>query len=509
MPISFNKYINIVSGVGGAAQAATRDLTFRLFTTSGEVFPDVIAEFSRDQLGDIADLFGSGSEEYQRALFYFGFVSKSLSQPKSISYVRWANNGTPPIIHGSAPATIAVLQATYTAGTPGDFFITIGADTLHVQNLDFSAATTYSDVATALQSAIQTQGASFPSFVGASVSYNAVDNRFDFISSSVGDLTISSAVGTTLDAAVNLGWLDSATFINGVNAQSVTDILSASTEENNNFGSFDFIRKTDNLSLAEVKEAAQWSQAQNVRFQFQHHVTAVDAAAWAAELGDIGSLGLSLVNDIASDDYPEMLPCAVLAATDYTRRAAVQNYMYQQAELEASVTTTADSNAYDALNINYYGNTQQAGQILSFYQRGFLMGTGTDPVDMGVFANEQWLKDDIGVKLMNSFLGLPQIPASQTGRSQLLAAVQPTINQGLTNGAISTGKDLTEVQKIFITNITGNELSWRDVQSNGYWIDIEIVEEQENNQTIYVAKYTLIYSKNDVVRKVDGQHVLI
>jgi hypothetical protein len=166
---------------------------------------------------------------------------------------------------------------------------------------------------------------------------------------------------------------------------------------------------------------------------------------------------------------------------------------------------TAD--AYDLINVNYYGSTQQAGQIISFYQQGLLQGASitTNIIDMGAYVNEIWLKDAASSAIMNLLVTLPQIPANNQGRNQILAILQGVINTALNNGTISVGKTLTVPQQMFITQATGDPLAWYQVQNAGYWVDV-IITKSGNN---FIATYTLIYSKNDVIRKVVGVHTLI
>ncbi len=200
----------------------------------------------------------------------------------------------------------------------------------------------------------------------------------------------------------------------------------------------------------------------------------------------------------------------ILAATDYRHRNATQNYMFQQATLTPSVTTTRESDRLDALRVNYYGRTQTAGQTRDFYQRGVLMGGASAPTDMNVYANEQWLKDAAGSAIMELLLSVAKISANEQGRAQLIATLQNIINQALSNGTISVGKNLNNAQQLYITNMTGDVNAWRQVQTSGYWLDcvIEPVV-TEDSRAEYKAVYTLIYSKDDAIRKVEGAHILI
>lgn len=205
--------------------------------------------------------------------------------------------------------------------------------------------------------------------------------------------------------------------------------------------------------------------------------------------------------------FPEQVPMMVLAATDYYAVNSVQNYMFQGpfASLFPMVSSDSAKDMYDAASVNYYGNTQQAGQPVNFYQTGVLQGASPSPLDMTTYANEMWLKDAITTEILNVFIGSTQVPANAQGRAQILASLQAVINTALLNGTISVDKELSQQQKAFITAQSGDPRAWYQVQSIGYWVDCRIV----NTAGVYSAEYILIYSKDDVIRKVDGRNVLI
>ena len=143
------------------------------------------------------------------------------------------------------------------------------------------------------------------------------------------------------------------------------------------------------------------------------------SAAVSALLIGFAGTGMTLV-DPAQPFYPEMLPMMILASTNYAARSSVKNYMFQQdSRLSPTVVTTALANVYDPLRINYYGQTQTAGQNISFYQRGFLGGGATAPVNMNTYANEQWLKDLAGSRIMSLLLSLERVSANAAGRGSV------------------------------------------------------------------------------------------
>lgn len=208
--------------------------------------------------------------------------------------------------------------------------------------------------------------------------------------------------------------------------------------------------------------------------------------------------------------FPEMLPMSIQAATNYNALNSVQNYEFQQiAGLVSTVTTDALADSYDAMKINYYGQTQTAGQLLSFYQTGVLCGLPVDPAYMNIYSNEIWLKDAMSSTAMSLLMGLAAISASNQGVLQLTAVLRSVISQALSNGTISVGKPLSAVQKLYITQITGDATAWQQVQNSGFVLLVAIVPQPNTTPVKYQAVYTLVYSKDDVISKVVGTHNLI
>ena len=332
--------------------------------------------------------------------------------------------------------------------------------------------------------------------------------RFNFVSGEEANASISVTAGTSDDVAGAIGWLTGAILASGSLTESITNVLTESSEASNNFGSYAF---QPSLTEEQVVESATWNAGNNVLYQYQVPVTAANAAAYSAALLDLAGTGITLLNESEPNEYPEMLPMAILGATNYEAQNSVQNYMFQMGALTPSVTTGADATLYDNQRINYYGNTQTAGQTREFYQRGVLTGNPqNDPVDMNTYANEQWLKDDTGARIMTLLLSLARVPGNPTGRGQLLAVIQDTINLALLNGTFSIGRPISTTQQLFITEQTGDPLAYQQVASSGYWVNVTLdTVETPDNRTEFRGVYTLIYTKDDAIRMVEGTHILI
>lgn len=500
MAIKLNRYVDITSVVGASANVGTRQLIGRFYDDNALIPTNSDVEF--DNLDDVGNYFGTDTEEYSRAAFWFGWVSKNGTDAQSISFARWASAATAPQIFGAIqPQTLNAWKAI----TAGSFTLALAGTSHTLTAMDFSGANSLADVAGVIQTKIRAQATTM--WTGATVTYDPVRGSFNFTGGVTGaNSSISVTAGTGgADVAAQLGWLSpSAILSDGIAVQSITDVLNTSANANNNFGSFTFIA---DLAEDQILEAATWNAAQDNMFLYSVRCTSANATDLQTELANINDCTLTLCP--ITTEYPEQVPMMIMSSTDYNAVNSTQNYMFQIFNLTPSVTTDADADTYDALKINYYGQTQTAGQLIQFYQRGFMQGLPNSPLYQNVYANEVWLKDAAGAAIMTVLLSQNKIPANAAGRAKILNILQGVINQALSNGTISVGKALNVNQQLYITNATGDPDAWRQVQNIGYWVDVQIVTAVVDGITVYKAVYTLIYSKDDVILKVEGSDILI
>jgi hypothetical protein len=568
MPIPMSKYVQITSGVGGGSSNAVRQLVGCIFTPSSLVDPLVPLTF--EDVADIGNYFGTASEEYLRAVLYFGYISPTIRQPQSLSFARLVRSASPASIFGAKgtyssaglAAVIAGMIAfnfgdTPTVATAGAFvvgtqytitsvgttnFVSIGASAstvgivfiatgvgagtgtatstgnVCVTGVNLSANSSLSNAAANLQTAFRLSVDA--RLTTCSVSYDAVNSRFDFVASSTPVTTsafsISQIGSGVTDLAAELGWYASAGAL-VISSSLVTTPVQAFTNTiaiSNNFGSLCFTNSAA-LTLSEQMAVSSYNNTLNVSFLYHINVKPESYAAASAALLSFSGTGLTYELDTLTQ-FPEMIPMAIEAATDYTQRNGVVNYMYRQIPgITPSVTDSPSnptlSTTLDAARVNYYGQTQNSGQLLSFYQNGVLCGLSTEPQAMNVYANEQWFKSYITSNILNLQLALPQISANKQGIGQITAVLQDAITTALFNGTISVGKALTTIQQLYITTQTGDNNAWLQVANIGYWFTVNITSAVDPNSglTIYSANYTIIYAKNDAVQKVVGTHVLI
>lgn len=500
MPIKSTLYVKITSGVIGASSVKTQELTGRRFTTNPLV---PVGKIVTVLPGGAADYFGSGTDEARFASQYFSYISPApASQANNLQFAAYSPTARTPTIFGSK---LTSTLAQFKDVTNGSLSIQLGDDVAQLTSVDLTSATSFADVASTIQTALRLQ--SGPQYAAATVSFNAVKNEFT-VTGSVAQPGAAKFIpvtgGNDVGALMGLGGVG-AVESPGSAAQTPLEAFVAAEQITDSFGSASF---PGVIAIEQTLDLASYVAEQNIKYQLYVSVNRTNYETYSAAL--IGTPSVGLILNETANEWKESLPMAIMAATDYQRRNATINYMFRQSSLTADVTDTAEAIALNDARINYYGDTAVAGQTILFFQRGFLMGGVTAPVDMNVHANEQWFKAAAAAALLSMQLALNKIPANDDGRGYILVQLADLISQAKFNGTISVGKTLTTLQKVAITQLTGDADAWQSVQTDGVWYDVVIVPVvQTSGVTEYVAKYTIAYSKNDVVRKIEGSHNLV
>lgn len=506
MTISMTRYVNIVSGVGGGAGVRSRELILRIISNNSVIPPNSIYEFSN--IESVGEVFGLDSPEYARATPYFAFISKSIGKPRKIAFSRYLATAVAPIISGDS---VPKILTNFTSQTAATLRLVIDGAVTNVPAIDLSAATTLTNVATLIQTAIRAIVAA-PQLATASVTYNASTNQFTFMGTVVGSGVISCVnSGLPTDISVALGWSTSAAVASpGLPADTPLTAVVRMAGISSNFGSFLFQIATQ-PTLVELTPVSAWNDTQNNKYMYCVPCTAALIGSYYTALKGFSGTGVTIVSSLNGTDFSEQCPAEILAATNYSLPNSTQGYMYYQFPSRVpTIASDIDADLMDASRGNYIGSTETAGQDLSFYQRGVLMGGSQAAVDMNVYANEMWFKDDIAVKLMSMFLNSPRVPANLQGRGQVMTTIQVSIDSAKLNGTISPGKALNNDQKSFITTVTNNPRAWRQVESVGYYLDVQFQSIiTTDSRTEWVAVYTLVYGKDDAIRKIEGTNNLI
>lgn len=500
MSIKMSRYVRIISAVTGATSVAQQQLIGRRFTTNPLVPIDKIVSVGP---GGADEYFGVDSPEAQFARQYFSYISPSpANQAPELQFCAYVSSPRQAQVYGYKTNTsLEEFQEVLV----GVIRITIGGSDHTVTEIDLSEETSLEDVANAVSVAVNSEIGPDSEVI---ITFDPLEGAFKVESATVGPdkIIITAAQGQDLGTMMGLAGAQ-AISSPGSDEQTPLEAFQAAEQITDSFGTVSW---GSSIDLDDALPVADYVSGENVKYQVYWSVNSSNAEEWSEALIDTASNGLILNG--TEGEYKEALPQAVMAATDYDRTNSAINYMFRQSglTLTSDVTTDAMADFYDNLRVNYYGQTATAGQNISFFQRGYLMGGPTAPVDMSVHANEQWLKAYVRSQLMSLFLATRRIPANLDGRGMVLAITQGAVNKALNNGTIIVGKTLTDLQKVAILQGTNDPLAWHDVQNNGYWMDAEITQETGSSGiTEYICKYTLFYSKGDAVRKIEGSHNLV
>lgn len=505
--LPFKRYVRVTSGAIGQGGTVQRELIGRLFTTNPRMDADEVLEFSN--AAAVGRYFGFASQEYLRAVKYFGWLSPTLNTARSLSYARYVPQEVAPMVFGGTPSSLDVIRS---MGTTASLSLTIGGTTYTPQAIDVATdITTYADVAAVIQTAVRASSTDTV-VTEATVTFDALAGAFNLVAGLDGNSDISVNSSPLSDA---VGWTvaDGMITTSGHVQQSPVESIQLADSISNNYASVAFLAP---LSLQQHLLNAQALQAiDDTSYVYCVPVLASDLPTWPSAMGGVPGVAMTLVSDDDDDDddgsdYAEMAPMIMMAATNYNDRNATFGYMYREFDFPVTVTQEAVADACDAARVNYYGRTQEAGRTFSFYQKGYLMGPNTAPLDQSVYANEVWLKSRARVLLMDLLRSQPELPANETGRLYGSSTLHQLIDEGLRNGVISVGKTLDNLQRAAVTTLSADGNAWRQVENVGYWLDVVITSKtNEAGVREYTLEYLLIYSKKDVIRSINGRHALV
>ena len=499
MAISQAKYVEIVSTTEPTTSVARRELIGRFYTSSDKLKTGDILDLT--SLDSVALLFGNTSTEYNVADKYFRYISATNVRPTKIGFANFNPNGRKATLKATkAPATLEALKAV----TAGAMKIDLGGVASDVTDINLSECADLAAVATAIQTAIRAVTANGEIWTAATVTYSATDSAFILQGGTIADSQIgyasAAASGTNLSAMIK--WDEaSAPFLSaGTVAETPSEALARTMDINNNCGSFAFI---DALTTEQIAAVASWNHSQNVEYMYSVAVSNVNYTTVQNAVKDYDGCALTY----SLDGLSYYMPMAIMAGTDYTSTSGTVIYMFRKfANETATVNSDALSTTLDALRINYYGQTQSSGQNLAFYQRGYLQGA---IADMGVYANEIWLKSEIRALSLSLLLNKNKIPANKAGEGLFRTALQSVLDTAIDNGTILANKSLTAEQKSAVLDITGEDDAYQLIEQNGYWIKVTTIQAVVNGVTDYHLKYTLVYAKGDAIRKIEGLDILL
>lgn len=410
----------------------------------------------------VRDYFGPSSGEYKFATDYFNANTSKTRAPQSIIFCNYVTSAAAAWIRGAeVESTVSELEAI----EDGAMKITIAGTEIALSGVSFDGLTSYSAIASALQTKIRAAGESAV-FTAATVEWDASFKAFKItLGANTADDTISyasaPASGTDLSAALKLRETDGAV-ISDVNPGALTASEYMDKITNITKAFFSFTRlwsiSDDAARIAEDLAFAKWNAEQGIRFAYiEYDKSAVDknansAVDFASKLTEAGYGG-------TAPNYGESGLAAFIMGT-----MAAVNFELPDSRITAAYKTglntqvTIDNDAdYDALTkkgYNGYVRDASAANTFTGYQRGTVSGPYKF---LDSYGNHVWLNDRLQVSLRSTLGNVNALPYNDASYGVLLGSIKNDIDTAVQAGVINLGIEPSSEAVTNISTITGIE----------------------------------------------------
>ena len=442
--------------------AGGTDLEFNgLFLTKNALIPtgNPLMEFT--SADTVAAFFGETSAEYDAASVFFLGYNNSFSKPRKLMFGRRVDAAVGAWLRGAKyNGTLAEIQAV----TAGALTITINETEIALSSLDFSAVTSYSDAATVLETALDSD------LAGVTVAFSSLTGAFQINSPSTGaSEEISFASGTVADL-LNLTENAGAVISHGSDALTQTANMNAIKRESQNWVTFTTLYTADD---SEHLGLAEWASKQGIEYLY---------VGWTADARLLVQGSDNSIADKIKDAeygatalvYDNVNVAAFVmgeaASINWERYQGTINFAFKHIDgLAATVTDETTAALLDAKGVSYVGKFATRNDDFTFLYQAKMFGK-FGYID--AFVNTIWLKNVMQVSVMNGLTNAGRVPYNERGYALIRAWLQDPVNRAKNNGVIDEGVTLSESQKAQIFNETGKDLT-TELWTQGYAILVE------------------------------------
>lgn len=415
---------------------------------------DVIDVVERKRLyttldGVVSD-FGTSAPEYQAARLYFS----QEPQPAAFYVARWAQTATAGRLNGAVLSPAQQLVSAFTGITSGTLTISIDGVSKVLTGLNFSTALNLNGVASIVQGALVSAGAT-----GAVVLWDGVQKRFTVTSGTVGP-TSSVGYGTgTVATAMHLTSADASAPVLGIAAESAVSCVATLADMDGGQYAYFFatpspLADVDHIAVATLIEGLGQSHVYGITLQ---NSNVLDPAT-SLDLGSqIKTLGLSRTWCQYSSTNPYAIASFFgrAATVDFEAADTTITMMFKlEPSVVAETITESQAATLKAKNVNVFVNYNNDTAIL---QWGVMSN--------GDYFDERhgldWLQNAIQTDVYNLLRGRPKVPQTDAGMNLIRNVIKAVCVRGVNNGLIAPG--LWTGPKI-------GPLNTGDTLSTGYYI---------------------------------------
>ena len=444
-------------------------------------------EFSgASAVSDFGAYCGKSGTEYEQLQRYFSFVSKGGNAPEKVIVARWYRADTAAFIRGLKVET-SVLSLNEI--TDGSFRITLDGVSKDVAGLDFSSDTSYSAIASTIQTALQTD------FAGATVAYSSITGGFIITSATSG---ASSSTGGVEDASSGtavsemLG-LKGAELSQGVDAEGFDDFCDRIYHANSagfSITTYETLSESDKVDSVKWLQGNADGQSYNTCCRLVFNETdKVTAKALSSTLDGLGYTGYVICYD-PNGEWVNTLDCAICATIDYEVDNGAINFNFQPAvgytaitnlgtvvDYQKGLTNSSLMQELDNAKISCVYSVGFGSQEAVYYGSGLMAGSfGTEAVQV----DESALQKAIQVTVMNGLTALNKVPLRGEDATNLISSmIASPVGEFVKNGVIAKGGKLTSTERASISQATGSANAADALEMVGYYFMIYDLTEED------------------------------
>lgn len=459
--IPASSLVNVIPGVISAGGTGL-DANGLLLTQSDRVPIGTVASFATAT--DVASYFGPSSQEAGAAAVYFKGYNNSLAKPGSMLVAQYPESAVAAYLRGGNISTLTLTQLQ--AITPGTLTLTIDGTSHTSSSINLSSATSFSNAASIITSAIAVSGVV--------CTFDSVSGAFIIASSTTGVSSSVSFGSGAIAAPLLLTQATGAVVSPGADAATPGAFMTGIAEQTQDWVSF---WTTWLPAQDDALAFAAWTSNQFPN-RYAYLLWDTDASP-TTENPATGSLGYLITQNEYSGVAPIWEPtdlnhAAMLAgfiasiAFDQTNARATMAYRTQDGATPA-VSSDSIANNLLANGYNFYGRYSTANDAFNFFQDGSISGA-FKWIDS--YINQIWLNNQLQLALMVLLGQVPSIPYNRAGYALIEAACNDPILAAVNFGAIRAGVTLSSAQVAEVNNAAGASIAGT-LQSRGWYLQVK------------------------------------
>lgn len=425
----------------------------------------------------VGKYFGVSSSQYDLAVIYFNSYTTATQTPSQLLFAPYADADRAAWVMGASLAgtSLATIQ-----DVAGSLTVSINGTAHTAASLDLSAATSFSNAATLITTALGI------STVG-TCTWNATNSTFQITTTATGATATISFVTGTAAAGLGLSQAAGALTSQGVVADTPTTAMVALATANTNWASF---TTSWEPLIADKLLFASWVNSQKDKYLY---------VAWDTDQSPVASETATASFGYACDntyEYDGVFPIGgttaaataagvtldkLLLNTAVFVLGAVASINFGQTNGRITIAfkrqtgllaTCLDETSADNLIANcynFYGSYATSNDSFTFMYPGKVAGQWKwlDP-----YVNQIYMNSKFQLDLVDLLTQVNSIPYNTAGYELIRASLSGTINDMLNFGAIREGVTLSANQKAYVNSATGVAADVA-LSKQGYYLQIK------------------------------------